>query len=77
MKKSILSISLFSLCALIPAAAANTQSQPLRVNQFTTMDVPNPNPKDPHVPLAFDVPNPNPKDPHVPLPASGGRPFPD
>jgi hypothetical protein len=64
--KPLLYFSLFSMCALCTATPSR-KTPPLHAAYIRAFDVPNPNPKDPQVPLAFDVPNPNPKDPQVPL----------
>jgi hypothetical protein len=64
--KLLFCVSLFSLCTLSPAICSARPAS-VQVGQAGTFDAPNPNKKDPHVPLAFDVPNPNKKDPHVPL----------
>jgi hypothetical protein len=64
--KTLLCVSLFFTSALF-AAPPSLKAQSPFTTQVRAFDVPNPNPRDPKVPLAFDVPNPNPKDPKVPL----------
>jgi hypothetical protein len=62
--KPLLYLFLLSTCELL-GTAPSLKAASIVSNHVGIFDVPNPNPKDPRVPLAFDAPNP--KDLRVPL----------